>query len=139
MSDDYVQAVEQVKWGWMLWAMFVLPAGIIWCGAAVRFCFGWDRSFMAGFSFYVAACGVFWVLRVVHVEAIQNTKADHMVSQAEMMDWSSDVWRLYGPIIAVPAAGMYCALHHAASRIILTLACRLWDHQGNRRRLPRGT
>lgn len=106
MRPEYVDAVDAVRWGWSLWVVFVIPAGLIWLSAL------WPKGSClisaSGFAVAVVAC---WILLVFHSNHIQATKERLRVTEAEQRDWASDTWNTFAGVTAVPYSLIYCSLN----------------------------
>lgn len=115
MSPAYLHAVEAVRWGPGVWAILILPAVAIWSSAILAAGLFHEpqprHAFAAGYLTFPLAFVLFWGLYVTHAQRIQDTKLRHMRSDAEWQDWSSDTWRVFAPIVAVPAGLIYCTTH----------------------------
>lgn len=106
MRQEYVDAVNAVRWGWSLWAIAVVPALLIWGTAFVR-----RRRWGVRAACFVVACVLFWGLAVFHANHIQYAKHANMWTVAEQMDWTSDTWRVFAPITAIPWALAFCLIN----------------------------
>jgi hypothetical protein len=113
MRPEYIDAVNAVRWGWSLWAVFVVPATLLWTTAFFR-----RRLLAVRAASFFAACFLFWAIVIFHVNHIQNTKYNHMQTVAEEEDWSRDTWKVFAPITAIPYAIVYCTINAALAYLV---------------------
>ena len=121
MRPEYTQAVDAVRWGWSLWLVFLLPAGILWGATFWRPIAMRANRLAVGCGALLFAVGVFWFLVLWHGERIQWTKERNMETDAEQRDWTSDTWHQFAPITAIPAAVIYCVINLAVAQSIRVL------------------
>ncbi|MEO1496863.1 MAG: hypothetical protein AAFV43_06900 [Planctomycetota bacterium] len=124
LRREYVDAVEAVALNWVSWATLVAPAAIAWCGGAVAAISPRRRAVVA-VGAWLLATAVFAVLRVTHINAIWAAKAAHMQTEAEQMDYASDVAVSFAPILQPLVGAMYAAVHSgvafAVALVLLSL------------------
>jgi hypothetical protein len=119
MRPEYIEAVDAVRWGWSLWATFLVPTAIIWFGT-IR-----CRQGSSRWLFYLAAVVAFWAFGVFHANSLQHAKFANMQTDAESDDWSADTWKVFAPISAAVYAAVYCALNVVAAMLVVVPA-RWW-------------
>jgi len=58
---------------------------------------------------------------VSHAGRIQSAKEVNMQTEEEQRDWSSDTWRIFAPISAIPWSLVYCTINLATAWLIRSL------------------
>ena len=118
MSPEYVDAVDAVRWGWSFCIVFALPALLIWSTTLFRFLPTVERRFFIGCVVFGVACFSCWFLVVFHANHIQSAKKRNMKNDEEMRDFTSDTWKVFAPVTAIPFAVLYCGINQAAASLL---------------------
>lgn len=86
MRAEYVQAIDDVRWGISFWPILIIPAGLLWYAAFGR---------RIGCLYFAAAWTICWLLFVIHADHIQSTKLRLAVTAEERWDVDNDTWFVY--------------------------------------------
>lgn len=118
MRPEYIEAVNAVRTGWSYWIIWILPACLIWLPMLIR-------PFRPHRYRIAIVCGGFVLANYLflhcvtsHAQRIQSAKHANMQTEEERRDWSSDTWRVFAPIAAIPWSLAYCTINLAAAGLI---------------------
>jgi hypothetical protein len=118
MPSEYIEAVNAVRGGWAYWIIFILPACLIWLSMLIwpfrprRF-----RKTILTLTFLLA-CYIYADRIIYYAERIQDAKEANMKTEAEIQDWSSDTWRVFAKLTALPIAFIYCTCNLIVSGLV---------------------
>jgi hypothetical protein len=118
MRNEYIEAVNAVRGGWTYWIIFVLPACLIWLTMLLR-PFRPHRYLKTILTLtFLLACYIYADRTIYYVERIQHTKEANMKTEAEIQDWSSDTWRVFAKLTAMPIALFFCTCNLIAAGLV---------------------
>ena len=115
MRPEYIDAVESAQWGWSFRVTFLLPLFLVWSTVLYRPLNVLPKRKAIIALGFIAACLLFWIFTMVHLEIIQNCKEYHMRTTEERRDFSGD--NPFACVTAIPIAVVYCAANLAAASL----------------------
>jgi len=111
MRPEYIEAVDAVRTGWSSWIVWILPVCVVWASVLFRPFRAYRRQKLLVFGAFILANYLYLEGVCLHANRIQSAKKQNMQTQAERKDWSSDTWRVFGPIFAIGPSVGWCTLN----------------------------